>query len=106
MDGAKETTRLTKLTGDTREIKYQMEKNITSITDRGECLDTLGGKASSMSSEAGTFKKGARRLKTQKKWSNRKLRICLAICIPLSIIAVLLVAACGAALVILKPWDN
>ncbi len=22
-----------------------MEKNITSITDRGECLDTLGGKA-------------------------------------------------------------
>ncbi|KAK3372037.1 synaptobrevin-domain-containing protein [Podospora didyma] len=54
-----------------------MKKNIETVTDRGEKLDTLQDKTDNLATSAQGFRRGANRVRKQMWWKDMKMRMCL-----------------------------
>jgi len=56
-----------------------MQKNMRTVGERGERLDTLQDKTNNLSTQANGFRRGANRVRKQMWWKDMKMRMCIIV---------------------------
>ncbi|KAE9399626.1 VAMP/synaptobrevin-like protein [Gymnopus androsaceus JB14] len=79
------------------QVKDIMVQNVEQILSRGERIELLVDKTDVMAGQATAFRRGARNVRRQMWWKNKKI-LCLGILVALVLLWVLLAQFCGAGL--------
>ncbi|KAF5390994.1 hypothetical protein D9757_004045 [Collybiopsis confluens] len=79
------------------QVKDIMVQNVEQILNRGERLELIISKTDAMAGQATEFRRGARNVRRQMWWKNKKI-LCLSIMVALVLLWILLAQFCGAAL--------
>ena len=66
-----------------------MRENINKVSQRGERLDSLQDKTDNLAVSAQGFRRGANRVRKQMWWKDMKMRVCLAICVIVLLIVII-----------------
>ncbi len=66
-----------------------MRENINKVSQRGERLDSLQDKTDNLAVSAQGFRRGANRVRKQMWWKDMKMRVCLAICVVVLLIVII-----------------
>ncbi|KAJ3991566.1 VAMP/synaptobrevin-like protein [Lentinula boryana] len=79
------------------QVKDIMVQNVEQILSRGERIELLVDKTDVMAGQATAFRRGARSVRRQMWWRNKKI-LCLSILVALVLVWILLAQFCGAGL--------
>lgn len=66
-----------------------MRENINKVSQRGERLDSLQDKTDNLAVSAQGFRRGANRVRKQMWWKDMKMRVCLAICVIVLLVVII-----------------
>ncbi|KAH9923538.1 vesicle-associated membrane protein [Fomitopsis serialis] len=91
------TDELTRAQAELAQVKDIMVQNVEQILSRGERIELLVDKTDNMASQATAFRRGARTVRRQMWWKNKRV-VGLSVLVALVLVWVLVAQFCGAAL--------